>query len=73
MASRGPEPNVTDKELIDAVVDAFEDTRGPVVSTAEIAANAGISGTRIRERVKGVEKIQTKKIGGGPRVYWLSE
>lgn len=74
MATRGPDPDVTDQELIAAVRQAIGNVPGPVASTAEIADIAGMSGQRIRERTQKITTIESKSIGdGGPRVYWLSE
>ena len=73
MATRGPERNVTDEQLIRAVTEALDDVKGPVVSTGEISARIDMSGTRIRERVKGIEEIKVGQIGGGPMVYWLED
>lgn len=74
MATRGPDRNVTDEELIAAVRQAVNNTPGPVASTSEIAANVSMSGQRIRERVGRISLINSKNVGGsGPRIYWLSD
>jgi hypothetical protein len=73
MATRGPERNVSDEQLIQAVEKALRKVDGPVVSTSEIAEIVEMSGTRIRERVADVDEIETMKVGGGPQIYWLSE
>lgn len=64
---------MTDEQLIRAVTEALDDVKGPVVSTGEISARIDMSGTRIRERVKGIEEIKVGQIGGGPMVYWLED
>jgi hypothetical protein len=73
MATRGPERNVSDEQLIQAAEKALSKVDGPVVSTSEIAEIVEMSGTRIRERVADVEEIETMKVGGGPQIYWPSE
>ena len=73
MATRGPEPNVTDEQLIRAVAEALDDVEGPVVSTGEISARVDMSGTRIRERVEDIDEIKVDQIGSGPMVYWLED
>ena len=73
MATRGPERNVTDEQLIRAVTEALDDVKGPVVSTGEISACVDMSGTRIRERVEDIDEIKVDQIGSGPMVYWLED
>jgi len=64
---------VTDIQLTEAIEDALKEVDGPVVSTGEIAERVEMSGTRIRERVSGVDEIRVDQIGSGPMVYWLED
>lgn len=73
MSARGPEPKVTDDELLKTVEKTIEDSDCPVVGTREIALQVGMSGQRVRQRMEKLEErgeIRREKVGGGAVIYW---
>lgn len=69
MASRGPEPNVTDQEILQVV----ETAGRPFVTITEVAMEVGLSSTRARERLNGLVQggeLNKAKVGGRAVVYW---
>jgi len=69
MATRGPEPKVSDDELLN-VVDS--DTR-PFSTVSYVAENVDLSNTRVRERLARMVSegyIRSERVAGDIKIYW---
>ena len=70
MSTKGPEPTVSDSELIEAI----SRTSRPFATAGEIAEVVGLSNWRVRQRLERLDEqneINRSRIGGGPFIYWL--
>lgn len=68
--SPGPKPNDTDQDILNI----FEETTEPVLSTAEVASKLSIGHRATYNRLKSLEEaggLQSKKVGGKSTVWWL--
>lgn len=70
MTMRGPDPKVTDEELIRAI----ENTDYPFATITDVTERVELSRERVRQRLEvleknsGVGRVKT----GGVVIYWLS-
>lgn len=72
MGRRGPEPEVSDEELISAI----RGTPYPVAATKDVSEQVSISSTAVRKRLNKLaerDRIGRRKLGGNAVVYWLPE
>ncbi|GGK83488.1 MULTISPECIES: FaeA/PapI family transcriptional regulator [Haloarcula] len=70
MSTKGPEPTVSDTELIEAI----DRTNRPFATAGEVAELVDLSNWRVRQRLERLDeqnKINRSRIGGGPFIYWL--
>ena len=70
MSTKGPEPTVSDTELIKAI----NRTNRPFATAGEVAELVDLSNWRVRQRLERLDeqnKINRSRIGGGPFIYWL--
>ncbi|KAA9404563.1 FaeA/PapI family transcriptional regulator (plasmid) [Haloarcula sp. KBTZ06] len=70
MSTKGPEPTVSDNELIKAI----SQTGRPFATAGEVAELVDLSNWRVRQRLERLDeqnKINRSRIGGGPFIYWL--
>ncbi|PSQ34153.1 hypothetical protein BRD08_10450 [Halobacteriales archaeon SW_10_66_29] len=68
----GRKPRVTDEEILDV----FQSTSDPVLSTAEVAESLPIERRSIFNRLQQLEEdglLESKEIGGRNRVWWVSD
>ena len=69
MAMRGPDPEVTDNELRQAV----SDTEYPFATISDVVQRVDLSRERVRQRLESLveqERINCVKTGG-VIIYWL--
>lgn len=69
MSTKGPDPKVTDSELLCAVVRTDE----PFATASQIAEEVGLSSWRVRQRMNKLAEsgdIQKAQLGQGPYIYW---
>ncbi|WP_431357803.1 FaeA/PapI family transcriptional regulator [Haloarcula marina] len=72
MSTRGPDPKVTDEEIIETVRSADP----PFVTTGDIAEAVCLSTERARQRLNKLNEqgtIDRMKVGSSAVVYWLPE
>jgi len=72
MATRGPAPRVSDKELVNAVA-GFDK---PYATAKMVAERVGLSSQRTRERLRrlvGEGEIESGQVGDRYTVYWSEE
>jgi len=70
MAMRGPDPEVTDDELLQAIAG----TDYPFATISDVAHSVDLSRERVRQRLKELEAegvVNCVKTGG-VMIYWLS-
>jgi len=70
MSTKGPEPTVSDNELIEAI----NRTSRPFATAGEVAELVDLSNWRVRQRLERLDDqnaINRSRIGGGPFIYWL--
>ena len=68
----GRKPRVTDEEILDV----FQSTSDPVLSTAEVAESLPIERRSVFNRLQQLEEdglLKSKEIGGRNRVWWVSD
>lgn len=68
----GPKPSVTDDELI-AV---FQETKDPVLSTAEVSEQVSLTRRSVYDRLASLKdegKLDGKQIGGKNTVWWIPD
>ena len=71
MATRGPDPEVTDQEIFEA----FNKAEKPFVTATDIQEGVDLSSTRIHQRLQPhVEsgKVERMKVGNA-FIYWLPD
>ncbi|RXK47021.1 hypothetical protein EAF64_17950 [Halorientalis pallida] len=72
MATKGPDPTVSDRELIDAIAKAAE----PFATAGGVAERVGLSDWRVRQRLERLGErgeLNRARVGGGPWIYWLDD
>lgn len=70
MATRGPDPTVTDEELIQAI----REHEDPFATAGDVADTVGLSGERVRirlNRLADAGEVDRSKVGGRAVIYWL--
>jgi len=70
MATRGPDPMVSDDELLDIIREASD----PFVSATEVADAAGMARQTAHkhlQRLHDAGVIKKKKVGGSAVIWWL--
>jgi DNA-binding Lrp family transcriptional regulator len=71
MSRPGPEPRVHDDEIISVI----ESDERPFSTAEDVADSVGLSGTRVRERLKRLVdtgKIQSATATANMEIYWVS-
>ena len=71
MVTRGPDPKVSDYEILEC----FETVNKPFITPSDIAQRVDLSRTRIHQRMESLkekEKINRSKVGNAV-IYWLSD
>jgi len=69
MATRGPEPKVSDDEMIDVM----DNDDRPFSTVSYVSERVDLSNTRVRERLADmVEKgyIRSEEVAGDIKIYW---
>jgi prophage antirepressor-like protein len=69
MATRGPDPKVSDTQLVAAI----RETDHPFAVAKDVAAHVGLSRERVRQRLNRLsdeDKIKRAKVSGAV-IYWL--
>ena len=69
MSTKGPDPKVSNSELLNAVVDTDE----PFATASQIAEQVGLSSWRVRQRMEKLADsgdIEKAQLGRGPYIYW---
>lgn len=69
--SPGRKPRVTDSDILDV----FQNTRDPVLSTAEVAQALPIKRRGTLNRLRSLEEageLESKEIGGRNTVWWTT-
>lgn len=72
MSKPGPDPKVTNKELIEAL----EQHSKPVATANDVAETVGLSRTRASERLQRLAssgKVNSGRLGERVRVYWVDQ
>lgn len=70
MSTKGPDPTVSDSELIEAI----KRTERPFATAKQVSDTVGLSDWRVRQRLERLDEnneIKRDRIGGGPFIYWL--
>ena len=70
MATRGPDPTVTDAELIDSI----ERQPRPFATAKSVAIDVSLSRERARQRLNRLSnegELQREKVAGGIVIYWI--
>ena len=70
--SPGPDPEITDEEILDV----FRSTSDPVLTTSEVAAEFDLSHRGVRNRLEKLNEegtIKSKKVGARGKVWWDPE
>jgi len=68
----GPKPSVTDDEILEL----FQHTDDPVLSTAEVAEQITLERRSVYDRLVALREdglIDSKQIGGRNTVWWISD
>jgi DNA-binding Lrp family transcriptional regulator len=68
----GPNPNDTNQDILNV----FEETTDPVLSTVEVASEITIGRRATYNRLKNLEKagkLRSKTVGGKSTVWWLPD
>lgn len=66
----GPKPTVTDQEILEV----FQKTTDPVLSTAEVAEQLPLERRSVYDRLVSLcedGRLESKQIGGRNTVWWL--
>jgi DNA-binding Lrp family transcriptional regulator len=72
MATRGPDPKVTDQELIHTI---RTDAR-PFATARSVADEVSLSRERVRQRLNRLAEegsVERAKVAGGIVLYWLED
>ena len=67
--SRGPQPQVSDGELLEI----FREAEDPALTATEVAGQVSIARRSVYDRLKKLEdsgELRSKKVGGRTTVWW---